>query len=258
VGYFAQHQVEHLDLKASPILHLQRMAPRAKEQDLRDFLGSFNFRGDRAFEAIEPFSGGEKARLALALVVYGKPNLLLLDEPTNHLDLDMRQALEMALQDFAGSVVLVSHDRHLIAATCDELWRVSDGEVAVFDGDLDDYARWLAQRRSGQGTGKPAKVAKATAEAAIPMAPKRKPEEQRAVEKPFREAIRTLDAKMAKLQQRLKALEGELADPAIYEAGQRAKLQKLTQEQTEKRAELDSCEEQWLAASEELEKLQQY
>ncbi len=258
VGYFAQHQVEHLDMKASPILHLQRMAPKAKEQDLRDFLGSFNFRGDRAFEAIEPFSGGEKARLALALVVYGKPNLLLLDEPTNHLDLDMRQALEMALQDFAGSVVLVSHDRHLIAATCDELWRVSDGEVAVFDGDLDDYARWLGQRRSSQGSGKPAKVAKATAEAAIPQAPKRRPEEQRAVEKPFRETIRNLDAKMAKLQQRLKALEGELADPGLYEAGQRGKLQKLTQEQGEKRAELASCEEQWLAASEELEKLQRY
>ncbi|HSW12757.1 MAG TPA: ATP-binding cassette domain-containing protein [Solimonas sp.] len=249
VGYFAQHQVEHLDMKASPILHLQRLAPQAREQSLRDFLGSFNFRGDRAYEAIEPFSGGEKARLALALVVYGKPNLLLLDEPTNHLDLDMRQALEMALQDFAGSVVLVSHDRHLVASTCDELWRVSDGEVVVFDGDLDDYARWLSTRRAGGDTGKPAKVSKATASAAIPEAPRGDP-------RVLRETIKKLDAQMAKLQQRLAVIEKELVDPALYDAAQRQKLQSLTREQGDRQRQLQSAEEEWLTASSALEKLQ--
>jgi len=251
VGYFAQHQVEQLDLKASPILHLQRLAPQAKEQDLRDFLGSFNFRGDRAYEAIEPFSGGEKARLALALVVYGKPNLLLLDEPTNHLDLDMRQALEMALQEFPGSVVLVSHDRHLVASTCDELWRVSDGEVVSFDGDLDDYARWLSTRRASSDTGKPAKVAKSTAAAAIPEAPRSTLDPR-----PLREAIKKLDAQMAKLQQRLTAIEAELADPAIYEAAQRQRLASLTREQGDRQRQLQNLEDEWLTASGQLEQLQ--
>src|SRR6185503_7559596 len=146
VGYFAQHQLEQLDPKASPILHFKRLDPRATEQDLRTFLGGFNFRGDRVFEAVEPFSGGEKARLALALVVYQRPNLLLLDEPTNHLDLDMRHALETALLGYAGAVVLVSHDRHLLSATCDSLLLVADGTCKAFEGDLDDYAKWLNDR----------------------------------------------------------------------------------------------------------------
>src|SRR5699024_4302124 len=125
VGYFAQHQLEQLDGQASPLTHLQRLAPQAGEQELRDFLGGFAFRGERALEPVAPFSGGEKARLALAQVVYRRPNLLLLDEPTNHLDLDMRHALEQALQDYSGAVVLIAHDRHLIDATCDQLWRVA-------------------------------------------------------------------------------------------------------------------------------------
>ncbi|MGH8456044.1 MAG: ABC-F family ATP-binding cassette domain-containing protein, partial [Stenotrophobium sp.] len=141
IGYFAQHQVDQLDLKASPILHLQRLDKGAAEQSLRDFLGTFNFRGDRVYEAVGPFSGGEKARLALALVVYQNPNLLLLDEPTNHLDLDMRRALETALAEFSGAMVLVSHDRHMVSTTCTELWLVAEGRCQSFDGDLDDYAR---------------------------------------------------------------------------------------------------------------------
>ncbi|MAY25157.1 MAG: ABC transporter ATP-binding protein [Polycyclovorans sp.] len=147
VGYYAQHQLEQLDPTASAFLHLRRLDPRASEQNLRDYLGRFSFHGDQQLGPIEPFSGGEKARLALALVAYLRPNLLLLDEPTNHLDLEMRQALEMAINDYPGAVLLVSHDRHLVQNVCDTLWRVADGTCEVFDGDLDDYAVWLREAR---------------------------------------------------------------------------------------------------------------
>jgi ATP-binding cassette subfamily F protein 3 len=149
IGYFAQHQVEQLRLEESPLWHLQRIDPAAREQDLRDFLGGFDFRGDVATSPVAPLSGGEKARLTLALLVYRRPNLLLLDEPTNHLDIEMREALTEALQDYAGSLVVVAHDRHLLRATTDELWLVADGRVQPFAGDLDDYRDWvLAKRRS--------------------------------------------------------------------------------------------------------------
>ena len=146
VGYFAQHTTETLDPNASPILHFRRIDPKISEQELRGFLGGFNFKGDRVYEPVGPFSGGEKARLALAMVVYQNPNLLLLDEPTNHLDLDMRHALETALMSYAGAVIVVSHDRHLLTSTCDTLWLVADGRCVPFDGDLDDYAKWLNTR----------------------------------------------------------------------------------------------------------------
>ena len=147
VGYYAQHQLEQLDPTASAFLHLRRLDPKASEQNLRDYLGRFSFHGDQQMGPIAPFSGGEKARLALALVAYMRPNLLLLDEPTNHLDLEMRQALEMAINDYPGAVLLVSHDRHLVQNVCDTLWRVADGTCEVFDGDLDDYATWLRETR---------------------------------------------------------------------------------------------------------------
>src|SRR6185369_6288630 len=149
VGYFAQHQLEQLDVTASPLLHVQRLAQsmgqRPTEQEQRDYLASFGFRGDRVFEAVGPFSGGEKARLALALVALRRPNLLLLDEPTNHLDLEMRQALAMALQEYVGAVIMVSHDRHLLATVTERFLLVDAGRVQEFDGDLDDYARWLTR-----------------------------------------------------------------------------------------------------------------
>ncbi len=157
VGYFAQHTTESLDLDASPILHFKRIDPKASEQALRSFLGGFNFRGDRVYEPVGPFSGGEKARLALAMVVYQAPNLLLLDEPTNHLDLDMRHALETALIGFAGAVIVVSHDRHLLTSTCETLWLVADGHCVPFEGDLDDYARWLNTRDINGAAKKPSK-----------------------------------------------------------------------------------------------------
>ncbi|WP_256677054.1 ABC-F family ATP-binding cassette domain-containing protein, partial [Pseudomonas sp. PICF6] len=147
VGYFAQHQLDSLDAKASPLLHLQRLAPNEREQTLRDFLGGFDFRGARIDEPVLNFSGGEKARLALALIAWGRPNLLLLDEPTNHLDLEMRLALTMALQEFSGAVLVVSHDRHLLKSTTDNFFLVADGKVEEFDGDLEDYARWLVDYR---------------------------------------------------------------------------------------------------------------
>ena len=157
LGYYAQHQLESLDVKASPILMIQRLSPQATEQEIRNFLGGFDFRGDKALDICEPFSGGEKARLALALVAWQKPNLLIMDEPTNHLDIEMREALTMALQTFAGAIVIVSHDRHLLKATVDEYWLVEDGKVQSFEGDLHDYHKHVqakqADTNSVSGTG---------------------------------------------------------------------------------------------------------
>jgi len=239
VGYFAQHQLEHLDPKASPLLHLKRLDPVATEQALRDFLGGFNFRGDRVFEAVEPFSGGEKARLALALVVYLAPNLLLLDEPTNHLDLDMRHALELALQDYAGAVVLVSHDRHLVASCSDELWRVADGRCERFDGDLDDYAAWLRQRGSGDPQPR-------SAGSASPAAPSRD-------DKALRNQLKRAENRMEALQKSLATLEQQLADDGLYTDAARAKLTKLLEEQGATRKRLDEAEAEWLGLMEQLE-----
>ena len=248
VGYFDQHQLEQLDPQASPILHLRRMDPQAKDQELRDYLGSFNFRGDRAFEAIEPFSGGEKARLALALVVYPKPNLLLLDEPTNHLDLDMRQALEMALNDYDGAVVLVTHDRHLVSSVCDRLWRVADHAVQNFDGDLDDYARWLNERgRKSASSPAPVAAPVKKLEVAPPVAVSREEVKR------LRDLIRKSETRQARIEELLSRLEKKLADPALYEKSGAAEAAKLMKEQAELRAELASVEETWLEASAQLE-----
>ncbi|MDR3418772.1 MAG: ATP-binding cassette domain-containing protein [Nevskia sp.] len=249
IGYFAQHQLEQLDARASPILHLRRLDPKASEQSLRDFLGGFNFRGDRAFEAIAPFSGGEKARLALALVVYQKPNLLLLDEPTNHLDLDMRHALETALMDYAGAVVLVSHDRHLLSSTCDTLWLVADGRCSEFDGDLADYARWLAGR-----AGAPPAAAK-DGERLSAKDQRRAAADQRELLRPLKDAVKKLDTRMAKLRQQLAAMEQKLHDPAVYEAGKAGELAALLKQQGELKKQLEQAEGQWLEASEKLEAL---
>ncbi len=247
VGYFAQHQVEHLDLKASPVVHLRRIHPQGTEQQFRDFLGGFNFRGDRAFEPVGPFSGGEKARLALALVVYQRPNLLLLDEPTNHLDLDMRHALETALADYAGAMILVSHDRHLLNATCDDFWLVAGGACEAYDGDLDDYARLLSSRdASAPSRSRAAETAKDQ---------RRDGAGQRERLRPLRDTVKKLDAQIAKLQKRLTELDARLADPALYASTQAAEIAQLGREQNELKTELATLEEQWLAAAEEIEQL---
>jgi ATP-binding cassette, subfamily F, member 3 len=247
VGYFAQHQLEQLDPKASPVLHFKRLDPRATEQELRTFLGGFNFRGDRVFEAVAPFSGGEKARLALALVVYQRPNLLLLDEPTNHLDLDMRHALESALLGYAGAVVVVSHDRHLISSTCDSLLLVANGACVPFEGDLDDYARWLNERDRA-----PAGASGSAGKAAAGMSAKDR-RKAGADARALKDKVQKLDAQLNKLHVQLGTIDARLADPALYGSGRSAEAAKLEREQRELRKLIATAEEQWLAAADELE-----
>ncbi|SFM24428.1 ATP-binding cassette, subfamily F, member 3 [Ectothiorhodospira mobilis] len=252
VGYFAQHQLEQLDLEASPLLHLQRLDPGAREQPLRDFLGGFGFHGDQALAPVGPFSGGEKARLVLALLVYQRPNLLLLDEPTNHLDMDMRHALEMALQGFDGAVVLVSHDRHMLRSVCDDFLLVADGGVAPFDGDLEDYRQWLAEReraaQDGQGT--------ATGDhgAAQRKARRREEAERRRRQKPLRDRVARLEREHEDLERQRAELEQDLADPALYEEGGKARLQELLARQARVERDLARLEGEWLEACEALER----
>jgi len=252
VGYFAQHQLEQLDPKASPLLHLKRIdqaaGGKASEQELRNFLGGFNFRGDRVFEAVAPFSGGEKARLCLALVVYQKPNLLLLDEPTNHLDLDMRHAVENALTTFAGAVVLVSHDRHMLATTCDDLWRVSDGHCLPFEGDLDDYARWLTSRDRGSQT--PDATAATKPETKVSAKDRRK---AGADERALRSTAKKLDAQLSRQHAELKAIDEQLADPALYAGTPSDAVKKLQRDHARLREQISKTEEEWLAVEDQLE-----
>jgi ATP-binding cassette subfamily F protein 3 len=248
VGYFAQHTVESLREGASPFDHLQERAPGVAAQALRDFLGSWNFAGERAFEPVDGFSGGERARLALALIAWDKPNLLLLDEPTNHLDLDMREALADALAGFDGALVLVSHDRHLLGLVCDSFWRVADGKAEPFDGDLDDYARWL------RGRGAEARKSETPGEATGPSAADRRraAAAQREQEKAQRQKVKKLEARLAAIDAELAALETRLADPATYE-GSTAALMKLGQQQAELRREKEQVEAEWLELYEQLE-----
>ncbi|QEE25078.1 ATP-binding cassette domain-containing protein [Rhodanobacter glycinis] len=261
IGYFAQHTVESLHAGSSPFNHLQDKAPGVAAQVLRDFLGGWNFAGERAFESVDGFSGGERARLALALIAWDKPNLLLLDEPTNHLDLDMREALADALAGFDGALVLVSHDRHLLGMVCDSFWRVADGVVEPFDGDLDDYARWLRSR--GGKAKKKAKAAKAgqensSAEVSAPE-PKASAADERKVaalqrenDKASRQRVKKVETRVAAIDAELTALEAKLADPDIYN-GSTAELMKLSQQQGRLRGEKETLEAEWLELYESLE-----
>ncbi|PVZ10407.1 MULTISPECIES: ATP-binding cassette domain-containing protein [unclassified Pseudomonas] len=252
VGYFAQHQLDSLDDKASPLLHLQRLAPTEREQTLKDFLGGFDFRGARVDEPVLNFSGGEKARLALALIAWGRPNLLLLDEPTNHLDLEMRLALTLALQEFGGAVLVVSHDRHLLKSTTDQFLLVAEGRVADFDGDLDDYARWLASYRqslapaSAQPAGeKTDKKAQRQAAAALrqQLAPHKKQADQ-------------LEKELSKVQAELANVEAALGDSGVYDAARKDELRELLAGQARLKAREGELEEEWLLALETLEAMQ--
>ena len=258
VGYFAQHQLESLDPHASPALHLQRISPDAREQELRNFLGGFGFHGDKATETIEGFSGGEQARLALAIVAWQKPNLLLLDEPTNHLDLEMRHALTMALQEFEGAMILVSHDRNLLRSTTDELLLVHDGRVDVFAGDLDDYSDWLTKQRA-QAT---EQQNEGSEEVAAHSAQGRKDQKRLAAERrnamrPLKKQADKLESQLDKLQTRLAAVEDELADSSIYDAAEKDRLKNLLAEQTDLTRGINNTEEAWMMALEELEALEQ-
>jgi ATP-binding cassette subfamily F protein 3 len=248
IGYFAQHTVESLHEGSSPFDHLQEKAPGVAAQALRDFLGSWNFAGDRAFESVDGFSGGERARLALALIAWDKPNLLLLDEPTNHLDLDMREALADALADFDGALVLVSHDRHLLGMVCDSFWRVADGMVESFDGDLEDYARWLRAR--GAAPKKNAEAAATPIESAADR--RRAAAAQRENEKVTRQRVKKIETRVAAIDEELTILEQKLADPETYN-GPTAQLMKLGQRQAELRKEKETLEAEWLQLYELLE-----
>src|SRR5690606_40980470 len=252
LGYFAQHQLEALDVNASAALHIQRLSPQAREQEVRNFLGSFDFHGDRAFEPITHFSGGEKARLALALVAWQKPNVLLLDEPTNHLDLEMRQALTMALQDFGGAIIVVSHDRHLLRNTVDQFILVADGKVSEFDGDLEDYYRWLAQQK--QNGAVEDEQASANSESKVDKKNLRQQSAaQRQQLKPLTNKLKSLETQMEKLQTRLAEIEALLSDSGIYDDKNKAGLRELLAEQTKLQTQLAESEENWLMVSEEIE-----
>ncbi|WP_039917139.1 ATP-binding cassette domain-containing protein [Cellvibrio mixtus] len=254
LGYFAQHQLEALDINASAALHIQRLSPAAREQEIRDFLGSFDFHGDRAFEPITHFSGGEKARLALAIIAWEKPNVLLLDEPTNHLDLEMRHALTMALQEFEGAVIVVSHDRHLLRNTVNEFLLVADGKVSEFDGDLEDYYKWMQQQKANAvATEKEIVVASDNDNKVDKKAQRQQSAAQRAQLKPLTNKLKSLEAQMEKLQTRLADVETQLGDSNIYDEKNKAKLQELVLEQAKLNAQLEEAEENWLLVSEELE-----
>ncbi len=269
IGYFAQHQLEQLQTQDSPLQNLRRvgaeLAARATEQELRDFLAGFGFRGDRVFEPVAPFSGGEKARLVLAMTAYLRPNLLLLDEPTNHLDLEMRQALAVALQDYAGAVVLVSHDRHLLRTVADEFVVVHHGRATPFDGDLEDYARWLdesaaAAPAANGATPEGAKAAPGTSSsqqqpetAESRKQRKREEAERRNRLTPLKARIAKYDEELSRLAARSATLQQELAAPDIYSAGSKERLKELLAQQAEVTRETERVETAWLEASEELE-----
>jgi ATP-binding cassette subfamily F protein 3 len=260
IGYFAQHQLEQLDVQDSPVGNLRRAAIAcgrdATEQEMRDYLASFGFMGDRVFEPIAPFSGGEKARLVLGLVAYRRPNLLLLDEPTNHLDLEMRQALAMALQDYAGAVVMVSHDRHLLRTASDSLYVVHDGRLQVFDGDLDDYAGWLASSAAAaKANAAPGSAANAVVSESAEDRKQRKRDEaaRRAQTAPLRAAVQNWERKIEKLAQQIAALDAQLADAALYAESQKKKLLEVTAQRAQLGRDNDVAEAGWLEASEALE-----
>lgn len=263
IGYFAQHQLETLHVDETPLQHLMRLAPKHTEQQLRNYLGSFGFQGEKALDKIGPFSGGEKARLVLALLVWQKPNLLLLDEPTNHLDLDMRQALTFALQTFEGAMVIVSHDRYLLRATTDDLYLVHDKQVVPFNGDLDDYYKWLteqqrterkeqqAQDKTTSGTDNSANSAAARKEQ------KRREADFRKETAPLRKHIQKLDKQLEKYGTALSEAEAALSETSLYEAENKAKLNEVLTKQAESKSKLEEIEMEWMEQQERLEQLEQ-
>jgi len=258
IGYFAQHQLETLRLDDTPLQHLARLAPQSTEQQLRDYLGSFGFNGEKALDKVGPFSGGEKARLVLALLVWQRPNLLLLDEPTNHLDLDMRQALTFALQSYEGAMVIVSHDRYLLRATTDDLYLVHDRQVTPFDGDLSDYHKWLTEQQRNERRELQAAKPEVSKEnsAASRKEQKRLEAELRKQTAPLRKKITQLDKQMEKLSADISDAEEKLADSTIYEADNKALLHEQLKRQGDAKSTLEDVEMEWMDLQEELESME--
>ncbi len=267
IGYFAQHQLDQLNPEESVFDHLQRLMPNEREADLRNYLGRFGFSGDRIFEPVAPFSGGEKARLVLALMIRQQPNLLLLDEPTNHLDLEMRQALSVALMEYEGALVVIAHDRHLLRSVCDDLLIVHDGGVMPFDRSLDEYAAWLRERESG-ATGGEAGDDVGTGGGNDDTAPagndresrreqRRREAEQRQKLKPLADRVKKIEREMNGLRETLAELEATLSDEALYtEPSRKDELTELVRRQGETRNAIEALEWDWLEASEQLETAQ--
>ncbi len=255
IGYFAQHQMELLRPDESPLQHLVRQEPLTREQELRDYLGGFDFRGKMTDAACRNFSGGEKARLALALMIRTRPNLLLLDEPTNHLDLEMREALTLALQETEAAMVLVSHDRHLLRTTADELWLVADALAQPFDGDLDDYAAWLATQRQRGRAADPDKPEWQAARATNLPSKKATQAELRNQRRPLVKEIEKLDKQLAGWQDEKAHLDNRLADPELYTANDRPLIESLNQRQAELSSAIETAEARWLEIHEKLDAL---
>ena len=251
VGYFAQHQVDQLRLEETPLWHMEKLAPGEREQALRDFLGGFDIRGDQVYQRIASFSGGEKARLALALIVWQRPNLLLLDEPTNHLDIEMRESLAQALVDFEGGLIVVAHDRHLLATATDQWMLVADGTLAPFEGGLDDYKEWTKQRQDrgakGEGQRSGSRKDERRAEAAT-----RQREAQ--ARKPFEKKLAAIEAELDPLLAEARAADAWLASTEAYEEANREKLQATLRRQGELRARIARLEDDWLWNQAEMEK----
>jgi len=260
VGYFAQHQLEQLDANASALLHLQRLDPKITEQGIRDYLGGFNFHGDRVKEPVAPFSGGEKARLVLALLIYQRPNLLLLDEPTNHLDLDMRHALSLALQDYEGAMILVSHDRHMLRAVTDSFLLVDNGQIKSFDGDLDAYRQWLLQPREQVENDNALDSQLKNAQIEKGVSKKEQRQQQAEIRRqlqPLKNKLKKLEQVMDELNSKQQNIEKDLADSSIYDVENKQQLNDLLQQQAEISRLLSDNEEQWLEVSEQLDAAEQ-
>ena len=261
LGYFAQHQLEYLRGEESSLWHLTKLSdPKITEQELRNYLGGFDFHGDKVNEPVKTFSGGEKARLVLALIVWQKPNLLLLDEPTNHLDLDMRQALTEALIDFEGALVVVSHDRHLLRSTTDEFYLVHDHKVEPFNGDLDDYQKWLADEQKAenqpepdQDTAKKDSVQNISSQERKEQ--KRREAELRAQMQPIKKLLQKEEQKLEQLSTALKDIELQLSDPIIYENDKKSELTELLLKQSQLKNQQEQVEMNWLDLQQQLEDL---
>lgn len=268
LGYFNQHQMDSLDDDATPMVMLRRIAGQTSDADLRAFLGSFDFRGERIDTVSRLFSGGERARLMLALLVWQRPNVLVLDEPTNHLDLQMRNALMLALQDFAGALILVSHDRDLILSVCDELWLVADGRCTEFVGDMSDYAEHLKKARQERQLAHKEQKEVTKADSANPQAQtpandglskeerRKKNAQIREQTAPLRKQIAKLESELEMLSAKLETIETTLSDSSLYDDANKPKLLELLNEQSDIKAKIDSSEEQMLTAMDELETLE--
>jgi ATP-binding cassette subfamily F protein 3 len=257
IGYFAQHQLELLKPEQSPIDHLRAFAPDDRKQDLRSFLGRFGFSGERIFEPVAPFSGGEKARLVLALMIRQQPNLLLLDEPTNHLDLEMRQALSVALIEYTGALVVISHDRHLLRSVCDELLIVHDGKVDRFSQSLDEYPAWLKDQELGRNQERDDTENGGSSKRANKKQQRQQQAQRRERLKPLYDKVRDIEKQLESNRSRLESLNQELADESIYsDSDRKDELSDLVRERATVAADIESLEWSWLEASESLEAAQ--